>query len=248
MIIFTVGAFLIFKATQRREPFYVYAGVGIAMLAAATTVELKGIALTIAYIIEAGMIPLITYIVLSDIKIAERMSLLLVGPIILSITSITSSSWSRGVIHEDFFVILLLGVTMLALGLFFFNSYVQEGSTKVSKPNPLLLIVGSIYAYILVWLSLHAALNNDSTAIMISLVIYTIIGLITYFYGLSNEYNTIKIYGGVLLGSVVVRLLLVDVWRMELSGKIIMFFLIGALLVSTAFYRRGKKSEISINN
>jgi uncharacterized membrane protein len=248
MVIFTVGAFLIFKATQRREPFYVYAGVGIAMLAAATTVELKGVALTIAYIIEAGMIPLITYIVLSDIKLAERMSLLLVGPIILSITSITSSSWSRGVIHEDFFVILLLGVTMLALGLFFFNSYVQEGSVKVSKPNPLLLIVGSIYAYILVWLSLHAALDNNSTAIMISLVIYTIIGLITYFYGLSNGYNTIKIYGGVLLGFVVGRLLLVDIREMELSEKIITFFIIGALLVSTAFYRRGKKSEVSINN
>ncbi|MFA5934383.1 MAG: DUF2339 domain-containing protein [Candidatus Paceibacterota bacterium] len=248
MVIFTVGAFIIFKITERKEPFYVYAGVGIAMLATATTVELKGVALTIAYIVEAGMIPLITYLVLNEIKLAERMSLLLIGPIALSFGSIVSSSWSTGVLHKDFFVILLLGVTLLGLGLFFLNSYHENGNSESQKPNPLLLIAGSIYIYILIWLSLHAALDNDSTAIMFSLVIYTIIGLVTYFYGLSNGYNTIKIYGGILLGSVVVRLLLVDVWRMELSGKIIMFFLIGALLVSTAFYRRGKKSEISINN
>ena len=248
MIIFTVGAFLIFKATQRKEPFYVYAGVGIAMLATATAVELKGIALTIAYIVEAGIIPLITYLVLNEIKLAERMSLLLIGPIVLSISSITSSSWSRGVIHEDFFVILLLSVTMLGLGLFFLNSYPKEGGIESQKPSPLLLIAGSIYAYILLWLSLHAGLNNDSTAVMISLFIYTVIGVSAYFYGLKNGLNTVRLYGGVLFGLVVVRILLVDVWSMELSEKIIMFFLIGVLLVSTAFLGKGKKIENSINN
>src|SRR3989338_1343977 len=37
MVMFAVGEFLIFKITQRREPFYVYACIGIAMLAAATS-------------------------------------------------------------------------------------------------------------------------------------------------------------------------------------------------------------------
>ncbi|KKU81512.1 MAG: hypothetical protein UY07_C0016G0011 [Parcubacteria group bacterium GW2011_GWA1_47_8] len=35
MILFTIAAFAIFAITKRREPFFVYAGVGIAMLAAA---------------------------------------------------------------------------------------------------------------------------------------------------------------------------------------------------------------------
>ena len=248
MIIFIVGAFLIFKATQRKEPFYVYAGVAIAMLATATAVELNGIALTIAYIVEAGMIPLITYLILGDIKLAEKMSLLLIGPVILSFQNIVSNSWSKGVINEDFFVLLLLSITLLGLGLYFLNSYQQIKGNEIQKPNPLLLITGSVYAYILLWLSLHAGLNNDSAAVMISLFVYTIIGVAAYFYGLKRGLNTVRLYGGVLLGLVVGRILFVDVWSMELSEKIVMFFLIGVLLVSTAFLSKGKKIENSINN
>jgi hypothetical protein len=53
-------------------------------------------------------------------------------------------------------------------------------------------------------------------------------------------YRTI---GGILLGGVVGRLLLVDIWQMALAGKIITFFVIGTLLISTAFIGKGKKQE-----
>ncbi|MEK7066486.1 MAG: DUF2339 domain-containing protein, partial [Patescibacteria group bacterium] len=108
MIVFSVGAFLIFRITKRREPLFIYAGVGIAMLAAATSAELKGATLTIAYIIESGIISLIAYSILRDKKIAERISLLLIGPMILSFESITSRAWSIDFIHKDFFVLLIL--------------------------------------------------------------------------------------------------------------------------------------------
>jgi len=246
MIVFAVGAFLIFKATQRREPFYVYAAVGIAMLAAATSAELSGATLIIAYTIESGIISLVTYTILHDIKIAEQISLLMIGPIILSFDSITSYEWETKIIHKDFFVLLILGLTLLGLGLFFLRR-VRESQNKESQQiNTILLIVGSAYIYILLWLSLKAALINDDTAVMISLIIYTIIGLITYFYGLTHNKKGILIYGGTLLGLVVARLLLVDVWRMELAGRIITFFFIGALLMSTAFF--GKKQNLHLTN
>ncbi len=240
MVIFAVGAFLIFRITKRREPFYVYAGVGIAMLAAATSAELEGATLTIAYTIESGIIALIAYLVLRDLKIAERMSLLLTVPVILSFGSIASSAWATGIIHKDFFVLLVLGLTFLGLGLFFL-SHVREIENKEPRQlNPTLLIVGSIYAYALLWLSLQAGLQNENTAIMISLVVYTIIGLSCYFYGLTNEKKALRFYGGALVGFVVGRLFLVDVWRMELTGRIVTFFLIGALLVGTAFLKKRK--------
>jgi len=247
MIVFAVGAFLIFRITQRREPFYVYAGVGIAMLAAATSAELKGATLTIAYTIESGIIALIAYAVLRDIKIAERISLLLIGPVILSIGSITSRAWLTSVIHKDFFVLLVLGLTMLGLGTFFLRHVQETGDKEPRQLNATLLIIGSAYAYVLLWLSLHVGLLNDNTAVMISLVIYTIIGLIAYFYGLANGKRGLYLYGGALVGFVVGRLLLIDVWRMELAGRIVMFFLIGALLVSTAFLGRKKHDKEIIN-
>lgn len=250
MVVFAVGAFLIFKLTQRREPFYIYAGVGIAMLAAATSAELKGATLTIAYTVESGIIVLIAYAVLRDIKIAERISLLLIGPAILSIGSITSRAWATGVIHKDFFVLLVLGLTFLGLGAFFLRRVKEiEDKEESQQFNAILLIAGSAYMYALLWLSLRAGLLNDNTAVMISLVIYTIIGLTAYFYGLANEKKGLRLYGSALVGFVVGRLLLVDIWKMELAGKTVTFFLIGALLVGTAFLGKKKQNkEISNSN
>jgi len=243
MIVFAVGAFLIFRITQRREPFYIYAGVGIAMLVAATSAELKGATLTIAYAIESGIISLIAYAILRDIKIAERISLLLIGPVILSVSSITSRAWLTSVIHKDFFVLLILALTLLGLGAFFLRRVKEVEDKEPKQLNVTLLVVGSAYAYILLWLSLHAGLHNDNTAVMVSLVVYTIIGLICYFYGLANGGNGLRLYGGALVGFVVGRLILVDVWRMEIAGRIVTFFLIGALLVSTAFLGRKRQNK-----
>ena len=245
MVAFAGGAFLIFKITQRREPFYVYAGIGIAMLAAATSAELEGLTLAIAYTIESGLIALIAYIVLRDIKIAERVSLLLIGPIILSLGSITSRAWLTSVIHKDFFVLLVLGLTLFGLGIFFLRRVRESTEEEPKLYNAALLVAGSLYAYALLWLSLHAALPNDNTAVMISLIVYTIIGLICYFYGLTKGEKGLRLYGGVLVGFVVGRLLLVEVWKMELTWRIITFFTVGALLMTTAFIGKKKKAAVS---
>ncbi len=239
MVVFAVGAYFIFRATGKREPFYVYAGVGVAMLAAATSAELSGATLTIAYTVESAAVALVAYLILNDVRIAERISLLLIGPMLLSWQSVASPAWASRVIHKDFFVLLVLACTLLGLGALFrlFTGEALKGEAK--KLNSLLLVAGSLYAYALLWLSLHAALKNDNTAVMVSLAVYTIIGLAFYFYGFANEKKGMLLYGGILVGAVVLRLLLVDIWTMELSGRIITFFLIGALLVSTAFW--GKK-------
>jgi FtsH-binding integral membrane protein len=173
------------------------------------------------------------------------MSLLLVGPAVLSIGSIMSRSWATGVIHKDFFVLFVLSLMFFFLGLFFKDKIKDLNSKDLNQFNAALLIVGSAYAYILLWLSLHAAQKNDDLAVMIALVTYTIIGLGTYFYGRTNSKHGMLMYGGTLLGFIVLRLLFVEVWSMALSGRIITFFLIGALLISTAFVGRGK-NEIKV--
>lgn len=242
-VAFIIGAFLIFKITQRREPFYAYAGVAIAMLATATAAELSGPALVIAYTIECGVVILISHLLLKNIKIVSRMSLLLIGPVILSLQSMASGAWRSGVIHDDFFVLFILGFMLLALGSFFLFRDEEGPEQSVKNVGKTMLFGASVYIYILLWLSLHAAeiLDND-LATMISLLVYTLVGIITYFHGLRSDKKDLKVYGGILLGFVVARLLLVDVWAMEIAGRIITFFIIGVLLISTAFISRRKKS------
>lgn len=259
MVVFAAGAFSIFRLTKRREPFYVYAGVGIAMLAAATSAELDGAALTIAYTIESALVALIAYAVLRDINSAERAGLLLAGPMVLSYRSMISSAWwgsisrrgdlekptsfttvptwSDRVFHQDFFVLLILAATLLGLGLLFRALRARTGQHD-ARPYSLLLVIGSFYVYLLLWLSLHAGFNNRDVATTVALVVYTITGLTTYIYGKLHGQTWLRLYGGALLGFVVARLLFVDVWRLALTGRIITFFLVGALLVSSAFLGR----------
>lgn len=239
MVVFGAGAFLVFRVTGRREPFYVYAGVGIAMLAAATSAELHGASLTIAYTIESGIISLVSYYILRDVKVAERLSLLLVGPAMLSFSSVAAPSWNTGIWHKDFFVLLVLAMTIFGLGLIYLEKVRELKDEESRQFNIVLLYVGSAYAYTLLWLSLHAAFLDDQAA-MVALVAYTVIGLVAHFFGIALQKNSLKVYGGIMLGLVVVRLMIVDVWKMEMAGRIVTFFLIGALLVSTAFLSKNK--------
>lgn len=241
MIVFSVGAFFIFKTTAKRVPFFSYAAVSVMLLASATALELDGAWLTIAYIIESACVSLVIYTALRDTKLALHSTWLLIGPAILSLQSINAKEWRYEVLHEHFFVLLLFGSVLCGLGMFFARRTEEERVTDHIE-SALLLIFGSIYYYALLWLSLHAGLQNDDTAVMIALAVYTIVGIVCYFYRETDQSNHLRAYGGVLLGLVVARLLMVDVWNMALTGRITTFFLIGILLISTAFLWRKKSS------
>jgi hypothetical protein len=53
----------------------------------------------------------------------------------------------------------------------------------------------------------------------------------------------LRISGSVLLGFVVLRLLIIEAWRLDMAGRIFIFLLIGALLVATAFIGRTSKNK-----
>jgi hypothetical protein len=245
MVVYAVGAFAVFRMTRRREPMYVYAGVAIAMLAAATAAELDGATLTIAYTVECAVVALVAYATTRDAGLAERLSYLILGPFILSFNSIFSRLWRLEVFHKDFFVLLALALVLFFLGGFFWMKRREAGVAKISDYNLFLLIAGSAYIYLIIWRSLHAAFRDEDLAAMIALVTYTLIGLFFYFYGRVSDAKIPRAYGGAMLGGVVLRLFIIDVWSMELTGRIITFFMVGALLVSTAFLGRKKKNSLT---
>ena len=84
--------------------------------------------------------------------------------------------------------------------------------------------------------------DTPDMATMTTLVIYTIFGLIAYFSGLYGDDLARRTYGIALLAFVVIRLIIVDVWQMELFGRVITFLAIGVLLMSTAFLTKKKKN------
>ncbi len=241
MIVFVTGAYLISQAAKQSSPFYVYAGVAVIMLAAASAVELSGAALTIAYTVECGLVTVLSYLIRRDVRISQHTCFLLVVPIIRSVSSIEEFGWSESVFNQHFFVLAILALVLSGLGIFF-----KYTTSTVAKPSPrlsnALIVIGTAYAYLLLWLSLHTAFERSDIAVAVSLLTYTVIGLLTYIRGRAIDTKGLIIYGGCLLGFVVLRLLTVDVWKMELTGRIITFLLVGALLMSTAFLVRKRQA------
>lgn len=246
MIVFAMGSFIVFQYTNKIKFFYVYSLISVLLLVIATATELKGSALVYAFIIESAIISIAGYLITRKIDVGYNLSLLMIGPIIMSFPSLISSKWNAGVFHDDFGILFLIGVALCGLGLFYyFSDQEAEKYNDVSDQKFYVahIIIGSLYFLALVWLSC-GALFDSGVSTTISLTIFTIIGIPTYFYGLAQNIRIFKYYGGVLLLVVVARLVLVDVWHMELAQRIITFTLIGILFISTAFIGNKFKKEI----
>lgn len=235
-LVFTLGAFVVYRETRNRVPFYVYGGVALGLLAAATAHQFSGPALTIAYTVEVAVLVVLAALLMRDRKIVERLCLLFTGPILLSLEALVAPEWSNGILHAPFFSLLVLTLMLLTAGLIV-RSTVESSKEEEQLASAGLLGIGALYAMSLVWLMTHAVMTFDF-ATMISLLIYTIIGIALYVYGVTSFNKRMQMFGAAIIGGVVLRLLLVEVWQMELTGRILTFFAVGILLISTAFIKK----------
>ncbi|MEK7639343.1 MAG: DUF2339 domain-containing protein [Patescibacteria group bacterium] len=240
-IFFFALAFVFLFVFKHRSAFYLQSGVAIILLFAATALKLDGPVLTLAYTVETGILVLFSYALLRDVVVTRRLSWLFIGPVLLSFESIVSAAWQDGFLHEDFFILLVLTVTLGGVGLLFRQLHQATPDNKLSETIKTILYTAGTYALMLLWLTLHAALASEDTATTIALIIYTICGLAAYIHGRTNHIKHFEYAGILLLTLVVGRLLIIDIWKMELFERIVTFFLIGALLISTAFYGRTRQ-------
>ncbi len=237
MVVFSFGAFVLYQKTRDLFPFYIYTGVSLILLGAATAALLEGPLLTVAYIIEVLVLVVLATKLPVAPGVAQRACYLYVLPILLSFEHLTARSWREtNFLHEDFFVLLLLTFALGLSALVVWRTAPVEVETPESAPSILVAMAG-LYTLALVWLVTHSLLADDA-AVLVSLVIYTVGGIALYVHGVSSESRFVKTSGVILIGFVVTRLLLVDVWEMDLAGRIVTFFVVGVLLMSTAFMRK----------
>jgi hypothetical protein len=234
-LLFAIGAYAVFKKSKLKEPVMIYSGIAVALFAAATAFELSGSALVIAFTLEAGLLATIFSYISRNARIGQDLSLLLLFPAFLSLNSFVSASWHHGVLHDDFFVLLTFAIITLVLGIQLYMQSRKDSSNVIPGITNSIFVVSAIYCMSLVWLSLEAGIANNDTAHMIALIIYTLAGLVFYIRGIMRDRLYFRWVGGLLLGVVVFRLLFVEAWKMDLSGRIITFFVVAILLIATAF-------------
>lgn len=236
-LVFAVGAYVVFLFTANRSAFYLYGATSIALIGVATAAELNGPALTIAYLLEISLLIIAAGKIMMKKKLITQLSFLLVVPVLLSLESLSSYRWHDSILHEHFVVVSLTAVMLLAVGMFIRSLHTDEESGLDQFVSATLLVGGGFYTMSLVWLVFHALLASD-LATMLSLITYTIVGITFFVQGKLHDKKFFRWSGATLVALVVARLLLIEVWNMNLEGRIITFVIIGIMLISTAFIRK----------
>lgn len=247
MVVFSSASYTLFTRNANPQFFYVYSGVSALLLVAATAVQFSGPAMTLAFIVEAGILPLLTWKALGDVRKTANTTLFALLPLFLSFNSLAHSRWPNSVLfHSHFFVVLMM--TVVLAGLSYFLSQIKKSALEpVAGIDAIITVGGGIatyYAGHLVWRSLHAMLFNDDLATTLSLSLFMIIGIASYFMGHQRKMKLLRIYGGLIIGWVSFRLIFIDMPSMDVGGKVVTFFILGALLLGTAFLERRKKGGV----
>lgn len=247
MIIFAAGSLMVSNHTKKQTFFYIYSLISILFLGIATAIELEGPVLAIAFSLEAAIITILAYITTQKLTNSVATSLLMIIPASLAIESLDAYYWKESIFHSDSLVVTLVAVLLFILGFFFMNRY-KEGIHDSSIKTSFIILnsTGSAFSIAIIWRVTHTLFSSD-LATIISLAIFTIVGIITYVKGAFEESKPFKYFGSVLLILVIARLIIVDVWQMPLASRIVVFIVIGALLVSTAFIGKRKVDKIENN-
>ena len=232
-----IGVYL-FGLQQSRKVFFLFSTLSLSLLILVTMVQFDGVSFLILLAVELAIMPILVQLLFEDIELSQRYSYLMAIPIFFSVPSFYSLDWSQGVLHDSFWNILIVGLLLLGLGVALYAESKKSENDSVKYTNAGLLILGSIYWYALLWQTLQASPIPSAIGILIALTVYTIIGIICYIYGVTTNHIIVNRYGGIMIGCVILRLVLVDVWSMDIIPRVATFFVIGILLMSTAFVNK----------
>lgn len=262
-VLFAAGAYISFTRTQVKEAVFVYTAIASILLAVATAYQFEGSVLTILFATQAAVLPIFAHRFLTK-RLGYSLLLYYVLPIFSSIDAWESGNWScrlrpvygragydsvyvdnvctSQVLHTDFFALLLVIASLLITGYYFYQLK-QSAEEKTENNNHhnagvVLIVLGAVYTLALIWRTFTAGMANEDTARMICLIIYTIIALAVYINGQIEKRRVRYWFGFLLLFFVIARLLIIEVWNMEIAGRIVTFFLIGGLLIGSALLRK----------
>ncbi len=236
-LVASVGAYMIHLMTGLRQPVYIHSAVAGIFLGMATAYELSGSALVIAYTLEVTALVLLAKFVVRSDDAASKASVVALVPMILSLESFGHYAYAREVFTKDFFaLVLVIGMAWL------FSRILRRNEVSAGVGAARIFFAAAVLSSLaFIWPFMRAIFQDDATATTVTLFIYTVIGMYCYVTGKLKEHTEMRRFGSILLLLVTGHLLLIDVWNMDVGGRIVTFSVIGVLFMSTAFI--GKKQE-----
>ncbi|MFH1545919.1 MAG: hypothetical protein ABIE14_00900, partial [Patescibacteria group bacterium] len=138
----------------------------------------------------------------------------------------------------DEFAVVLVGMLSLAAGALILRNFFPA---KKSWLPQIFSALAALFSVVLVWRFLEVLIDSRSYAHGAALVFYSLAGVALFFRGTLQNLKAERVAGIIVLTAVTLRLLFVEVWSMSLGGKIITFLVVGALFVSTAFFKKSNQ-------
>lgn len=250
-IFFIAAAYYFYKKLNSKPILYTLSSVGFIMIYNAISLIISENLTVVILIIEIVTLSITNYLVTKDARVSRFINLLLIFPMLYTLPSMFSvmpidqyyypyEYWLLS--SEEFLNVVAVGAALLGLG-YFYHDQAKESKNETSiLINYSAIITGSIYLYRVIWLVLNEIFANSmykyEFTVASSLFIYACFGIATYFYGLRNKSEISRIYGIVLLIIIILRVLFVDIFYMDILGRVITLLGIGTLLISTAFYSK----------
>lgn len=243
----SVGAFITYRNTGLKEPVAIHSLSAAAFIVAATAYALDESMFRLAIMLEASAV-IIGWRMLFGAEASRKAALVSVVPIAIGIISLAeyagrTASFMGGeppVLDSNFALVAVAIALFASYGYVFRGSeHPENGSMTLSR---FFSAAAALMALVLFWSFAQRLMPGDAGT-MLSLFVYTSIGLVLYVAGRIGVRAERKVPGALLLAFVVGHLLLVDIGRMDTVGRIVTFTLVGLLLISTAFIR--KKDQIS---
>jgi hypothetical protein len=225
-----------------------FLGVALALLAAAATFELEGPALTITYSVIVCVGMYLTLQLKQKLHHAQAVGFLLIPVFLHSLTMWQGIGRTKSAASTNIDAILswwVLSLELLGIGYLFYKKSKSEDNKEAVTISAAYLIGGVFLSLYTLWHTLEIFIAKADTAHATALAISTMLGLGLYVISRIESYKKSMYTGAAVLGFVVVRLLLVEVWDMALFQRVIIFSFIGILLMSTAFIKPKRKEGSS---
>lgn len=187
----------------------------------------------IALILEVFLFVFVSLSFFQKPKRALFIPLLLLWSLFYIPGLVTNTIWASGINHFPFYALLFEVIAVFGLASFVTGEKRAHQDTQAI--SIILYTFGTLLGMRLIRQSCESSFVSEHMAHMVALISYIVLSIAGYAVGSNKSWTYLRYGSGMVIGLVVLRLLLIEVWQMALGWRIITFLVIGALLLSSAF-------------
>jgi hypothetical protein len=227
LVLFT-GAYLLYLKRQSKMLIFQYTFIALTLLAAAGSFGFHGPVLQISYITLVATGALLANLILQDTKIAQTIALLLVP---ISLYNIVILIFNH---HPRLGVLTFISLVAAGLG-WYWMSLKNHDRHQIAAYY---LAAAYLQGHFILWRFWESSISNPDTAHAVALGCITILGLAGYIWAQRRQNSVAHRTSLAVIVFILLRLILVEVWNMDLIWRVVVFVGIGMLFMASGFIKR----------